>query len=182
MGEELFETQGLQITRQNFLEVYDYDAWSEKVLPDLKEGDVLTDFELSVRQGQTTAPQPLTEASLISKMDENGIGTDATIHEHIKNVQVRGYAKKQGINIVPTQLGISLVETYRNIGLNLYEPKLRAKMEADMKDIAEGLKSKSQVLESSISDMTELYDKILKNKKQMQSTFAKSIGNDTFDP
>jgi DNA topoisomerase-3 len=36
----------------------------------------------------------LTEADLITKMDQNGIGTDATIHEHIKTVQERGYAAK----------------------------------------------------------------------------------------
>ena len=73
---------------------------------------------------------------------------------------MRGYAKKQGMTIVPTQLGISLVETYRDIGLNLYEPTLRAKMEADMKNIAEGSKSKEEVLEASIQDMTQIYDTI----------------------
>ena len=45
--------------------------------------------------GETKAPMPLTEADLISKMDTNGIGTDATIHEHIKTVQERNYAVKQ---------------------------------------------------------------------------------------
>ena len=64
------------------------------------------------------------------------------------------------MTIVPTQLGISLVETYRDIGLNLYEPTLRAKMEADMKNIAEGSKSKEEVLEASIQDMTQIYDTI----------------------
>jgi DNA topoisomerase-3 len=37
-------------------------------------------------QGETSAPKHLTEADLISLMDKNGIGTDATIHEHIKHV------------------------------------------------------------------------------------------------
>jgi DNA topoisomerase-3 len=36
--------------------------------------------------GSTQAPAPLTEADLITKMDTQGIGTDATIHEHIKTV------------------------------------------------------------------------------------------------
>jgi len=44
----------------------------------------------------------LTESDLISKMDSNGIGTDATIHEHIKTVQERGYAVKEKEYFVPT--------------------------------------------------------------------------------
>jgi DNA topoisomerase-3 len=44
--------------------------------------------------GETKAPTLLTESDLISKMDQNGIGTDATIHEHIKTVQERNYAFK----------------------------------------------------------------------------------------
>ena len=44
--------------------------------------------------GTTEPPRPLTEADLIAKMEENEIGTDATIHEHIKTIQDRDYARK----------------------------------------------------------------------------------------
>jgi DNA topoisomerase III len=88
---------------------------------------------LKLDKGKTQAPAPLTESDLIAKMDQNGIGTDATIHEHIKTVQERGYAMKQGIYILPCQLGVSLVSTYQRIGIDLYKPYLRAKMELDMK-------------------------------------------------
>jgi DNA topoisomerase-3 len=62
-------------------------------------------------------------------MDKNGIGTDATIHEHIKTIQDREYAKKIGQIFKPTKLGIALVETYRNMGTSLHLPNLRAEME-----------------------------------------------------
>ena len=69
-------------------------------------------------------------------MDTNGIGTDATIHEHIKTIQERNYAVKQNQNFVPTHVGVSLVEAYEHLGIELYKPYLRAQMENDMKLIA----------------------------------------------
>jgi DNA topoisomerase-3 len=65
-------------------------------------------------EGTTQAPKALTEADLITKMDNNGIGTDATIHEHIKTVQERGYATKETQYFLPTPIGLSLVEAYED--------------------------------------------------------------------
>jgi DNA topoisomerase-3 len=54
-----------------------------------------------------------TEVELISLMDRNGIGTDATIAQHISTIQDRQYAEKDpSQRFVPTKLGIALVEGY----------------------------------------------------------------------
>lgn len=45
-------------------------------------------------QGRTTAPELLKEEDLISLMHKEGIGTDATIAEHITTIQKRNYAEK----------------------------------------------------------------------------------------
>jgi len=46
-------------------------------------------------------------------MDKNGIGTDATIHEHIKTIQERHYAiQTKSRHLKPTVVGLSLVEAY----------------------------------------------------------------------
>jgi DNA topoisomerase-3 len=79
----------------NWLEVFHYDKWSDSVLPPFKKGDQFHPKILDLTDSETQAPKPLTEADLITKMDQNGIGTDATIHEHIKTVQDRGYVSKQ---------------------------------------------------------------------------------------
>ena len=45
---------------------------------------------LKMHEGQTTPPSLLSEPELIQLMDENGIGTDATIAQHIQTIQDRG--------------------------------------------------------------------------------------------
>lgn len=50
--------------------------------------------EVVLKEGLTTPPKLLNEADLIGLMDKFGIGTDATIHEHIKTIQNRKYAFK----------------------------------------------------------------------------------------
>lgn len=94
MAGEIFSTKGVIVKELNYLEVYKYEKWSENQLPPLREGQIIDNTELTMDEGTTKAPFPLTESDLIAKMDSNGIGTDATIHEHIKTVQERGYAIK----------------------------------------------------------------------------------------
>jgi len=53
------------------------------------------------------------EVELISLMDRNGIGTDATIATHISTIQKREYAiKDPQQKFHPTTLGIALIEAY----------------------------------------------------------------------
>jgi DNA topoisomerase-3 len=77
----------------------------------------------------TTPPKLLTESELIGLMDANGIGTDATIAQHIKTIQDRKYAVKENNVFTPTSLGAALVDGYNRIGYELSKPNLRAKME-----------------------------------------------------
>ena len=49
---------------------------------------------MSLQEGKTTPPKLLSESELIDKMNKNGIGTDATMHDHIKTIQERNYAIK----------------------------------------------------------------------------------------
>ena len=86
MGGEEFHCKGIIVEQMNWLEVFHYEKWSETVLPKFIENQTFKPSKLEMTQGETTPPKHLTEADLISLMDKNGIGTDATIHEHIKHV------------------------------------------------------------------------------------------------
>ena len=58
--------------------------------------------ELKLKKGKSTAPELLNEADLINLMDKNGVGTDSTIHEHIKTILTREYANKVKGKFQPT--------------------------------------------------------------------------------
>lgn len=59
-------------------------------------------------QGATLPPPRLSERDLISLMERHGIGTDATVAEHIQKQLDRGYATKDhNLTFWPTPLGVS---------------------------------------------------------------------------
>ena len=176
LGSEIFIAKGLIIEEQNWLEVFPFEKWSDTVLPQIAKGEEFVP-NLSMTDGETKPPQLLTEADLISKMDQNGIGTDATIHEHIKTVQERHYAVKQYQSFVPTPVGVSLVEAYEHLGIELYKPYLRAQMENDMKLIAQGAKSKEVVLRDCINEMNRIFKRVYDNVNVMRNHLVTSMKN-----
>ena len=65
MSTENFHTKGLIIKELNYLEIYIYDKWGEKVLPEINQGDEFLVIESLMKEGKTTPPNLLTEATLI---------------------------------------------------------------------------------------------------------------------
>ncbi|KAF9690823.1 hypothetical protein EKO04_011254 [Ascochyta lentis] len=91
-GAEMFHAHGLRVIARNYLDVYPYDKWeSSQQLPHYAVGDVLEPTEAKMVDGKTSAPSYLSEPELIALMDVNGIGTDATMAEHIAKIQEREY-------------------------------------------------------------------------------------------
>ncbi|OEL29588.1 DNA topoisomerase 3-alpha [Dichanthelium oligosanthes] len=108
-----------------------------------------------------------------------GIGTDATMHDHIKKLLDRCYATKdENMRFSPTNLGEALVMGYDEMGYELWKPYLRSMMEADMKSVSIGTKSKSEVLESCLQQMKACFLDARVNKAKlldaMGTFFARS--------
>ncbi|KAL8656570.1 MAG: hypothetical protein Q9226_002633 [Calogaya cf. arnoldii] len=96
-GSELFAATGLLVLQKNYLLVYPYDKWeSSQQLPRFTVDETFEPTEAKMTDGETSAPGYLTEPELISLMDANGIGTDATMAEHIAKIKEREYVMTQG--------------------------------------------------------------------------------------
>ena len=102
-ADEQFVAQGEVVTFDGFLKVYresagDDDVQDESaaahILPPIKEGMKLTRREISATERFTLGPQRYTEASLVSKLEELGIGRPSTYAPTISTIQQREYVCK----------------------------------------------------------------------------------------
>lgn len=164
--DETFSASGLTVTQKNWLEIFPFDKWAENTLPSFFEGQSF-DYPdcLFFEEGITTAPSLLTEKDLISLMDKNGIGTDATMHEHIKTIQDREYAVLEGGFFKPKPLGLAIVEGYNSQELDLAKPTLRAEMEEDMGRVANGTLDRETAVSRPIERMLKIFQFIVVNQK-----------------
>lgn len=93
-GDETFSAHGVIVLERNYLDVYPYENWSNSAeLPSFTVGERFEPTEAMMADGKTTKPNYLTEADLIALMDANGIGTDATMAEHIEKIKQRQYVR-----------------------------------------------------------------------------------------
>ncbi|OBU00561.1 DNA topoisomerase [Pseudogymnoascus verrucosus] len=94
-GPEAFHAHGVIVLERNFLDVYPYEKWTGNMLPKFTLGEQFEPKEATLTDGKTASPGYLTEPDLIALMDANGIGTDATMAEHIAKIKDRGYVMTQ---------------------------------------------------------------------------------------
>ncbi|KAF8543925.1 DNA topoisomerase III [Trichophaea hybrida] len=170
-GDEGFHATGLMVVARNYLDVYPYDKWeSSQQLPQFVEGETFVPTEANITDGKTSPPGYLTEPELIALMDVNGIGTDATMAEHISKIKERQYVftrrkgpalgGRSGVEeFVPSSLGMALVEGYDAIGFenSVSKPFLRKEMEEKLKEICEGRLTKRDMLQQCLDQYREMF-------------------------
>ncbi|TMW55827.1 hypothetical protein Poli38472_008475 [Pythium oligandrum] len=175
---EQFTAKGLMVLERNYLDIYKYEKWSTSTIPVYNAGDTFRPTAIEMQSGETAPPPLLSEADLIAKMDANGIGTDATIAEHIKTILKREYATKvnNDTQFEPTTLGLALVLSYEHMGLELAKPTLRAAMEDDCKAIALGRKDMQTVIRTCMEQMEQIFRSVNRNADILDETFAEHFG------
>ena len=103
---ELFTANGEVIKFDGFLKVYlegtdDEDTEQEGMLPALKVNESLLNNYISATERYTRAPARYTEASLVKKLEELGIGRPSTYAPTISTIQNRNYVEKGSVEGEP---------------------------------------------------------------------------------
>ncbi len=110
----------------------------EVLLPDLSEGDVLRLRELEAQSHETRPPARYTEATLVKALESAGIGRPSTYAAIISTIQERGYAEKEGKQLVPTWTAFAVTHLLEDHFPDLVDTSFTAQMEGSLDRIAEG--------------------------------------------
>jgi DNA topoisomerase I len=110
----------------------------ERPLPAVKEGQSLKGNEFEPKGHETQPPARFTEASLVKRLEELGVGRPSTYASIISTIQQRGYVWKKGSALVPSFKAFAVVQLLEKHFGDLVDYAFTARMEDELDDIAEG--------------------------------------------
>jgi DNA topoisomerase-1 len=150
-----FAASGTTITfpgyRQVYVESVDESEANaderEALLPELTVGQAVPVTSLTPNGHSTSAPARYTEASLVKKLEELGIGRPSTWASIIQTVQDRGYVWKKGQALVPTWTAFAVVGLMEKHFDELVDYAFTARIEEDLDSIARNELQKQDWLE-----------------------------------
>ena len=113
----------------------------------LNPGDPLNLLELAALKRSTKPPPRYTQASLIKKLEAEGIGRPSTYAAIMRVILERGYVKEEKRKLHATPLGLSASDfLVRNYTGNIIDMDYTARLEDDLDKIARGEASWEKVV------------------------------------
>jgi DNA topoisomerase-1 len=123
-------------------------ADQDTVLPKLAVGDQVWSpdkldkelilLNLEAKGHETSPPARYTEASLVKRLEEEGIGRPSTYAPTVATIQRRGYISRQGKALVPSFTAFAVTRLLRNHFGDYVDIGFTAEMETDLDEISNG--------------------------------------------
>ena len=110
----------------------------QRRLPRVAEGDSLALSAPTIESHRTKPPARFTEATLIRRLEELGVGRPSTYATIMTTIADRGYVRKKGTALVPTFTAFSVVSLLEGHFGDYVDYAFTARMEEDLDDIARG--------------------------------------------
>lgn len=164
-----FKTTGSVLVFDGFLKVYEEgrdedpnesegDGDQEQRLPTLKENQDLDLLKVDPEQHFTQAPPRYSEASLVKKLEELGIGRPSTYASILSTLLDRSYAKKERSKLIPEALGRVVTDFLVAYFPRYVEYDFTAELEEELDDIASGEANWEDALKSFWKDFHQAVD------------------------
>ncbi|MFM8497270.1 MAG: DNA topoisomerase [Planctomycetia bacterium] len=144
----------------------------EQVLPDFEKGTQLAPFDIEPRQKFQAPPPRYSEATLVKKLEEEGIGRPSTYASIINVIENRGYVEQQDRRFYATALGEAVTGFLkRGFRDQFIEIGYTREIERELDQVAQGTKRWTDMLH-------EFHDELVpKLDTAMQEQHEKAKGD-----
>ena len=154
----VFSLSGTVISHQGFRQVYiedsddnesdDSSSDEDQVLPEVQVGQSVSVTDSVPESHETKPPARYTEASLVKRLEEEGIGRPSTYAAILGRIIQREYAWKKGTALIPTVKGFAVTQLLEAHFPKLVDYKFTAEMEVALDDISNGMWEKTAYLQA----------------------------------
>jgi len=145
----------------------------DQVLPDFAKGAVLAPFEIEPRQKFQAPPPRYTEATLVKKMEEEGIGRPSTYASIINVIENRGYVTQQDRRFHATAIGEAVTGFLkRGFRDQFIEIGYTREIERELDQVAQGTKKWTDMLHEFHDELSPKLDEALEQPHEKGKTEA----------
>lgn len=182
-----FQTKGQRIIFAGFMKAYTEGSdnpeaaldSTEKILPNIKVGTVLELEKLESEQKFTQPPARYTEASLVKKLESEGIGRPSTYAPTISTIQAREYVTKtEDKKLIPTQTGEIVNSFLVDHFSDIVDLGFTAKIEEEFDEIALGKIAWEQVMKDFYGNFKKTIDEKESSVQKEDYLQVREIGID----
>jgi DNA topoisomerase-1 len=161
----VLRANGSLLAFDGFLKLYredrddqDADDDEARVLPAMTEGDPLTRRDVKASQHFTQPPPRYTEASLVKKMEELGIGRPSTYASTLSVLRDRNYVRLEAKRLVPEDRGRLVTAFLTSFFTRYVDPGFTASLEEKLDEISDGRADWRAVMRAFWQDFSEAVD------------------------
>ncbi len=181
---QMLRANGSVLVEPGFIAVYqegtdDKDSDdSDRLLPEIAEGDRIALDKLRPEQHFTEPPPRFTEASLVKTLEEYGIGRPSTYASIIATLKNREYVEMDGKRFIPTDIG-RIVNGFLTEHFTQYvDYDFTARLEDDLDEVSLGKKDWVPLLENFWTQFSDLVEHKEENVTREQVAMARELGTD----
>ncbi len=182
-----FQAKGTKIVFAGFMKAYtegsdDPEAVldsSEKFLPTVEQGTTLNIENITPEQNFTKPPARYTEASLVKKLETEGIGRPSTYAPTIATIQAREYViKTEDKKLAPTLIGTVVNDFLVEHFPHIVDLGFTAHIEEEFDDIAEGKIAWTEVMKEFYNPFSKNIEDKERNAPRAKFSDIRELGND----
>src|SRR5690242_4191950 len=184
-GRHVLRANGSTLVKPGYMAVYQEDVddgkpenESDRILPAMKDGDVVTLLNVHGDQHFTEPPPRYSEASLVKALEEHGIGRPSTYATIISTLKDREYVDMDNRRFIPTDIG-KIVNGFLSKHFHKYvEYGFTAALEDELDAVSRGEEPWTEPLKKFWKPFVSQVDHVEKNVSREEVAQARELGKD----